>query len=340
MKRFLIPLILIGLIFISLVVGFLWWNENSKAVSVNAKEVDFLITKGKGASQIAQVLYSEGLIKNPLAFKIYVQVKGYSDKIQTGRYSLSPSLTIPQMVNLLVKGPKDVWVTIPEGLRREEIVERFIQGLEKEGQEASIFRLEFLEASEDSEGFLFPDTYLFPREVKAAGVVSAMKNTFDKRINEFENEVRGSELILKEIVTLASIIERETKTDEERPLVAGILLNRIDIGMGLQVDAAVQYAVASAKCQPKADRPLDDKCEDWWPILTLDDLEINSSYNTYKYSGLPPTPIANPGLSSLKAAVLPEETDYLYYLHDSEGNIHYAKTLDEHNENVRNYLGK
>ncbi|OGM04371.1 hypothetical protein A2715_03190 [Candidatus Woesebacteria bacterium RIFCSPHIGHO2_01_FULL_39_32] len=336
-RGILVLVFFIFLIVTALIGGFLWWNENSKAVSTNASKVDFLITKGKGASQIAQELKSEGLIKNPLAFKMYVQVKGYSDKIQAGRYSLSPSLTIPQIAELLIKGPKDIWVTIPEGLRREEIVEKFIEGLEKEGQNASIFRQEFLEASEHLEGFLFPDTYLFPRETKASVVVNKMSTTFDSEMIPFKHvlldEKAAGGLDLKGIVTLASIIERETKSDDERPVVAGILFNRLDIGMGLQVDATVQYAAATIKCKSNSE------CN-WWPILTRENLLIYSPYNTYKYRGLPPAPIANPGLYSLKAVINSEDTEYLYYLHDSEGNIHYAKSLDEHNENVRKYLGK
>ena len=132
---------------------------------------------------------------------------------------------------------------------------------------------------------------------------------------------------------MASIIERETKTDEERPVVAGILINRLDIDMGLQADATVQYAAASINCRAE------EECN-WWPILTKGDLAINSPYNTYRFRGLPPAPIASPGISSLRAAVSPEESDYLYYLHDADGGVHYAETLSEHNENVRIYLGK
>ncbi|KKR62981.1 MAG: Aminodeoxychorismate lyase, partial [Candidatus Woesebacteria bacterium GW2011_GWA1_40_43] len=134
-----------------------------------------------------------------------------------------------------------------------------------------------------------------------------------------------STLTLKEIIMLASIIERETKMDEERPMVAGVLINRLNIDMGLQADATVQYAVGTAG--------------NWWPILTKEDLLVNSPYNTYRFRGLPPAPIANPGLSSITAAVFPEESDYLYYLHDAKGQAYFARTLAEHNENVRQYLG-
>ena len=135
-------------------------------------------------------------------------------------------------------------------------------------------------------------------------------------------------------MTLASIIERETKGADERPVVAGILLKRLNAGWPLQVDASVQYAVSSSNCRG---RILD--CE-WWPILTRSDLDIDSRYNTYKYAILPPGPIANPGLTSLQAAVYPQSSDYWYYIHDDKGIIHYAKTHEEHNENVARYLGK
>jgi UPF0755 protein len=153
-------------------------------------------------------------------------------------------------------------------------------------------------------------------------------------VKAFEGEISGSDLTLAGIVTLASIIERETKKDEERGVVAGILLNRLEIGMGLQADATVQYAIATINCQG-----VTTDC-DWWPQLSKENLTVNSPFNTYRFRGLPPAPIANPGMSSLKAAINPQATDYLYYLHDPEGIIHYAVTLAEHNENVRKYLGK
>jgi len=331
-KSLIIPLFLSLFIFF-LMGAFFWWRENSKAPSKETKEVAFLIKKGKGASEIAYDLASQGLIKSPLAFKVYIQFKGYSSKIQAGRYLIPQNLTIPEVVEILVKGPKDVWVTIPEGLRREEVVEKLITGLGKNETEASTFRDEFLTATKDLEGFLFPDTYLFPRDIQAQSVISVMRNTFDKRLNEIEKGSH-SNLSLKEIVTLASIIERETKEDSEKPIVAGILLNRLEIGMGLQADATVQYAVANSKLAQNS------KLNKFWEPLTKKDLTIDSLYNTYKYRGLPPTPIANPGASSLKAAFFPAQTDYFYYLHDPQGEIHYAKTLEEHNKNIRIYLGR
>ncbi len=136
---------------------------------------------------------------------------------------------------------------------------------------------------------------------------------------------------MAQAVILASLIEREAISDEERPYIAGILLNRIEIGMPLQVDATVQYAIGSKRCVSKID------C-DWWQTPTRADLEIVSPFNTYTFTGLPQAPIANPGIMSLRAALEPVDSDYLYYIHDPEGRIHYAETLEEHNSNVAQYL--
>ena len=337
MKKFalLIPIFLI----LCFSVGFLiWWRNVSAPVSKGSETVDFLVVKGKSASQIGQALYEKNLIKSPLAFKFYVQLTGRSDQIQAGEFRLSPSYSLEKIVDTLRGSPLELWVTVPEGLRREEVVERFITGLEKESQDAVNFREVFLNESEDLEGYLFPDTYLFPREARASVIVSAMKNTFDKKMAEIGSKYPFG-YDLNDMVVIASLIEREAKRNEERPVIAGILYNRLENDWPLQVDAAVQYAVANVKCQPKADRPLDENCNNWWPILTREDLEINSPLNTYRFPGIPPYPIANPGLESLKAAVNPVSSDYFFYIH-AGGKIYYAKTLDEHNANVRIYLGK
>ena len=332
MRRFLIPIILV--IFSILAANF-WWSENVKPVSNDTSLKRFVIPRGYSASRVADKLASQGLIRSPLAFRFYLQLTGRAKKIQAGEYRLSPSFSLFEISEQLGKGPVEVWVTIPEGLRREEVVERFIKGLEKEGAEAAEFRDEFLSESFGEEGFLFPDTYLFPKAASASAVVRKLLTTFNEKLNDqMLEDINQSGYRLSQIITLASIIERETKTDEERPIVAGILLKRLDIGMGLQADATVQYAVASENCQVKR-----EGCQ-WWPNITAADLKIDSLYNTYRYRGLPPAPIANPGLSSIRAAIYPESSDYLYYLHDSSGRIHYARTLGEHNENVRRFLRK
>jgi UPF0755 protein len=322
-KLFFIPLLLVFI----LVAGGFWFYKNIQPVSSNKDFKDFLITRGSSASQIGAKLESSGFIKSALAFKIYLQVTGRASGIQTGEFRLTPSFTLFQTVDQLLRGPTELWVVIPEGLRREEIAAKFTTGLDRDAS----FTAEFLDASKGLEGTLFPDTYLFPKDVKASSIVNKMTKTFSAKTSDL---VTSPALSFDQSVVLASIIERETKTSQERPIVAGILLNRIEIGMPLQVDAAVQYAVASAKCK---NQPIG--CS-WWTPLIREDLSINSPYNTYKFAGLPPGPISNPGQSSLEAAFNPSETDYFYYIHDNEGKIHYAETLVEHNANVAKYLGK
>jgi UPF0755 protein len=322
MKKLLfVPLAII--LFLAAIV--VWFYLNVQPVSDSRDFKNFLITKGSSAGTIGSKLQSAGLIRSALAFKIYTQFTGTSGRIVAGEFRLSPSLNLFQTVSQLISGPLELWVTIPEGLRREEIAARFAKGLDRDQS----FIADFLDASEDLEGTLFPDTYLFSKEASASAIVNKMTQTFDSKTESFEV---GSGLDFNERIVLASIIERETKTAKERPIVAGILINRLDIGMALQVDAAVQYAVATSRCNPNI-----IGCA-WWEPLTKDDLRISSPYNTYKFPGLPPGPISNAGLSSLSAAFNPSETEYLYYIHDSGGEIHYAKTLEEHNENIARYL--
>lgn len=336
MKKLLIPLVFISLLFIFLIASLVWWKQNSSAPSADSQKIKVVITKGKSAGEIANLLKNQGVIRNPVAFKFYVQIKGKSQSIQAGEYALGANLTLSQIVGELLKGPSQLWVTIQEGLRREEVIDKVIAGLEINSSEAAVFRKEFLENDQAKEGYLFPDTYLLPRDVSPTLVVRRMRSVFDEMISEeMRQAISRSKYSQDEIVTLASIIERETRIDSERPIVAGILYNRLDIGMGLQTDATVQYAVANSKL-----KSLNSNLDKYWESLTKEDIKLDSPYNTYKYKGLPPAAIANPGLSSLKAAIFPQETNYLYYLHDADGVIHFAATLDEHNENVRKYLGK
>jgi UPF0755 protein len=313
--------------------GIFWWSDNSKPVSVEGENQKFVVTRGVSASQVGQKLYKEGLIKSSLAFKIYVQVKGITKNIQPGIFNLSSNQSLIQIVERLTKNPDELRITIPEGLRREEIVEILITSLEIGDDSVSDFRSQFLAESQGKEGYLFPDTYDFLPGTDAARIVSRFMQTFDQKVGQIGNKYPAG-YDLNDIVVLASLIEREAITDEERPVVAGILYNRLENDWPLQVDAAVQYAVSSAKCKGQ-----NAKCDNWWPILTKQDLEIDSPYNTYKYPGIPPAPIANPGLESLKAAANPVTSDYYFYIH-SGGKIYYAKTLEEHNTNVRRYLGK
>ncbi|MBU0998479.1 endolytic transglycosylase MltG [Patescibacteria group bacterium] len=312
---------------------FIWWSINTKPVSDKQSLETFIITRGSPVTLIGKKLKEEGFVKNSLAFKFYVQFTGKQQKIQAGEYRLSSSWNLFKIVDQFVKGPEEIWVTIPEGLRREEVSERFIKSLGKNSQDAKNFSNEFINLTKDKEGFLFPDTYLFPQMASASAVVNKLTRTFENKVDsKLLTEINKSSFSLKEVITVASLIERETRSDSEKALVAGIIYRRLQAEWPLQIDAAVQYAVSTKKCTQNF------KDCDWWTILTKEDIQINSAFNTYKNTGLPPQPISNPGISSINAAIYPETSPYWFYLHDSKGEIHYAKTIEEHNANIVNYL--
>lgn len=317
-------LVLVVFVGVFALVG-VWLYSNSKPVSSSTATKNFLIDKGSSANQIGSKLETSGLIRNAFAFRLYTHLMGVSGKIVSGEFALSPDMSLFQVVDQLLKGPTEVWVTIPEGFRREEIATRFATVL----NENNSFITDFMGLSGNDEGMLFPDSYLFPKDVSAQTVVNKLVQTFKDKTSSLK---LSNNLSFNQSVVLASILERETKTDAERPVVAGILINRLNAGMPLQVDATVQYAEATSRC-----RYTIISCQ-WWQPPTRAELELNSQYNTYKVTGLPPGPISNPGISSLEAAFNPTPSDYYYYIHDAGGQIHYAKTLEEQNANIAKYL--
>lgn len=309
-----------------------WWNTNTQPVSDSTEIKRFVVVRGASAESVANNLYDQGLIRSSLAFKFYLQLIGQAGSILPGEYNLSPSMTIQDISEKIRSRPDEFWVTIREGLRREQIPAIFINSLGMTGNEAKTFSQEFLEASKDLEGFLFPETYLFPPDVNGAQAVFRLKNTFDQKTANLSEEIARSDYSIDQIVTLASLIEREAITDDERFVIAGILFNRMEIGMPLQIDATVQYARANAICNELSD------CNWWEPVLVGDLNYYVSPYNTYTSNGIPPAPIANPGLKSIEAILRPVESNYLFYLHDRQGNIHYAENVQQHNINKANYI--
>ena len=303
MKKALLFIVFLILIFIGLS---FYLKSLFLPVLNDNKTVDFLITKGSSVAQIGNKLESSGLIKSGIVFKCYVQLSNSQSKIQAGEFQLSQNLSLIQILDQLKKGPKEIWVTIPEGLRKEEVALKFASTLGKDSE----FIKEFLNLTAGKEGYLFPDTYLFPKSATATQIVNKLTSTFDKKIGD----------ITFEQVIVASLLERETFSDFEKPIVAGIIDKRLKNDWPLQIDATLQYAKGN-----------------WEPVYSKDK-EIKSPFNTYKNLGLPPSPIASAGLSSLKAAINPEESDYWYYIHDNTGKIHFARTLKEHNENIQKYL--
>lgn len=314
-KYLLIPLPLITIVIFIFV---LFVRQAFMPVSTDSSQKDFMINKGASVSQIGSNLEKAGLVRSGIAFKFYVQITNSQNKIQAGEFQLSPNLTMQELLEKLKKGPSELWVTIPEGTRREEIAIKFATTLNKDQK----FIDEFMNLTEGKEGYLFPDTYLFPKSATATQIVNKLETTFDAKVKN----------ATKEQIIMASLLERETFADSEKPIVAGILFKRLDNDWPLQVDATLQYAKDSTKY-----KVLSTENKYWDPIYASDK-EIDSPFNTYKNLGLPPSPISNPGISTIEASINPEESDYWYYIHDNSGKIHFARDLSEHNANIDKYL--
>lgn len=310
------------LLLLFLLVGsFIWWKSGKKAVNPDSKEEKiFVIQKGESIRNIANKLKKEGLIKDPVVFFLYVKKEKLDKNIQAGDYRLSPGMNLVDIVSNLNHGKIDIWITVPEGLRAEEIGEILKKNFKN-------YDPSWTKALVQNNGYLFPDTYLVPKDADIDFIVSIMKDNFYKKLKEvgIDKDAAG----LKNIVIIASMIEREAKYEEDRPFVASVIFNRIDQDMPLQIDATIQYALSYQ---------VDE--QSWWKQdLTSDDLKVNSLFNTYQATGLPPAPISNPGLLSMKAAASPPKTDYLYYVSDKKNYLHFAKTLVGHNKNIEKYLG-
>ncbi|QQG44807.1 MAG: endolytic transglycosylase MltG [Candidatus Roizmanbacteria bacterium] len=310
------------LIILAITFLYFFYKEGTLAVDKNEKSTKiFVIKPGESLNNIVKNLSREGLIRNSVVFYFIIKQKGIEKKIQAGDFRLSPSMNADEIAETLTHGTLDVWVTIIEGLRKEEVAQIFSKSLD-------IPEVEFISQSE--EGYLFPDTYLIPRQATAGGIIDILNFTFKQRFtNELKTKVKNLELTEPEAVTLASLVEREARSDEARQKVASILLKRLQNEVPLQVDATIQYALGY---QPKE--------KTWWKKnLTLEDLKIKSPYNTYLNTGLPPEPISNPSFSSLNAVANADpSTPYMFYITGKDGKMRYARTLEEHNANIAKYL--
>ncbi|MBI4078892.1 MAG: endolytic transglycosylase MltG [Candidatus Levybacteria bacterium] len=304
-----------------ILLGVFWWINGTSAVNnENRNEKIFVVRPGDSIRDIANRLKKEGLIKDPIVFFLLVKQLGLDGKIQAGSFRLSPSLNATDIAQNLTHGTLDIWITVPEGKRAEEVL-----AILKE--KIPTYQNSWEQDFTAHEGYLFPDTYLIPVNADSNLIITIMRNTFDQKYKELEPLVEKSSLSKDEIVTLASLIEREAKLEEDRTLVSSVIHNRLDIGMKLDIDATVQYILGYQA---------DEKT--WWKRhLTFDDLSINSPFNTYRNAGLPPKPIANPGLAALKAVVNPTQTNYLYYISDKTGKNHYAQTLEQHEANKEKF---
>jgi len=316
--RFLISLFLIAIVFIGGLT--IWVNWSLAAPSKNSDKKTFVIQNGESVSSFSKRLEEEKLIRNTLMFHLYIKLNNLDRKIQAGSFSLAENLTARELSKALTEGRLDKWVTFVEGLRKEQVAEILSDNFNTNKEK-------FI--ADSPEGYLFPDTYLIPLKTDEEKILSIFATNFNKKVtSELLTAAENKGLDKEQLTILASIVERETKNNEERPIVAGILIKRWREGMPLAADATVQYALGFSNDE-----------NSWWrKNLSAEDLDFSSPYNTRKNLGLPPGPICSSGLSSINAVINSVESPYYFYLHDKNGRIHYAKTYDEHLQNIKQYL--
>jgi UPF0755 protein len=289
------------------------------------------IARGQGMGRIALDLAADGLIRSPLKFRLLARLRGDDKRLQAGEYLLSPAMAPMAMIEDLVQGRVRLHrVTIPEGCNLRQIGALLEgAGLTGAADFAAAARDRELMAragiaADSFEGYLFPDTYRFARDAAAADIILAMKARFDRVLNPAWR-VRAEQMgwSLHQVVTLASIIEKETGDPAERPLISGVFHHRLRRGMRLETDPTVIYGIA-----------------DFDGNLTRRHLAAETPYNTYRIFGLPPGPIASPGAAAIEAALFPAATAHLYFVSRNDGTHHFSPTYAEHLEAVRRYQGR
>lgn len=287
--------------------------------------ITVMVPKGASASQVAQALAEKRIVRSAFGFKLLARLTGQSGSLKPGAYELDPAEGPRAALDKIARGDVSArWITIPEGYTLRQIgerletheigqAERFVE-LARRGGEA--FETSFAHPGASLEGYLFPDTYLMPIGSSEELAIRMMLDAFGSKIAEpLADDVSGSGMTLHECVTLASLVEREARIPKDRALVSAVVHNRLRIGMPLQVDATVIYALGYHKNR-----------------LLYSDYEVDSPYNTYKNPGLPPGPIASPGLESVKAALHPAKAGYLYYVARPDGSHIFTHTFEEHKQ--------
>lgn len=310
-----ISVAIIVFIFSASLFSFTFKELNEPSVNFPINE-DITISKGMTLSAISTHLEQEHVVRSSFLFYLWTQMIYPETKLQAGTYRFTSPITTGAVIHAIAYGESlspVQKVTFPEGFR----ILNMPQFLPTEIQ------LPDMNAYAHEEGYLFPDTYQLPPHATVEDIITLMKDHYETMIKPLRPRIEGSGFTEKEVITLASIVEREANDETSMKAVSGILQNRLRIGMPLQADATLDYLLRKTSEE-----------------LTLDDLRIDSPYNSYLYKGLPPTPIANPGLDAIEAVLSATSSDYLYYLTDNDGVFHYAKTFKEHEANIARYLRK
>jgi len=314
----------------ALAIGAFWFRQRVAVDrTLPTHEVSLVVPRGATGHDVAHLLASNGVIASEGAFELLARLRHEQAAMKAGEFRFSPHRTASDVLRQVIDGGQQIarWVTIPEGFTAKEVA----TALSERGfGDARTFNRAFLHSSlklgasktPTLEGYLFPDSYLIPKGASPAHIVKILTDQFRAALpSDAARRAKSLNYTIPQIVTLASLVEREAKADGERALMAGVYYNRLRRGMPLQVDATIEYTFTHHKT-----------------TISYADLASDSPYNTYKHPGLPPTPIANPGRPSLDAAFHPAPSDYLYYVYMGNGRSAFARTLAEHNANVARYL--
>jgi UPF0755 protein len=331
MKRLIFAVVAIVLALVAAVAVWLLLGAEQPYKGYGADEQFVEIPPGAGPGAIGRRLTEAGVVRDEASFRVALWRSGQARRLQAGEYRFERPMSAREVINKLARG--EVFtrpVTFPEGLT----VRQMSQIYERDGAGRAA---DFLRAAQnvelirnidpgarDLEGYLFPNTYSLPRKASAADLVERMVTAFrDVLTPELVERATARGLSVRELVTLASLVEKETAKPEERPVVAAVYANRLKIGMGMQCDPTVIYAL--------------ERAGRYTGNLTREDLKFDSPYNTYRYAGLPPGPIASPGRASLEAAANPSDVPYIYFVSRNDGSHVFSTTLEEHNRNVFEY---
>lgn len=314
------------LIILLAVSGLLFYFLNSLRPVGKSDKTEIIVINADRGDSAAIELEEKGFIKSFTAFNIVFALKG-NPKIEAGGYYLSKNMSTWKIIDELTKGPDLKWILVREGIRKEQIGEELKKVLGWNDIEVDKWNTIYTTMKpEYTEGVYFPDKYLIPVDESGPEVAARMIRNFNEKFTPYLDKFAEKDIKWTTALKIASIIQREAGGQVDMPLISGVLWNRLLDNQKLDIDATVQYA--KGKTNGK-----------WWSGVTGSDIRnIDSPYNTYKHEGLPPYPIANPGLSAIDAVLNPEQTDCFYYLHDRSRQIHCAKTYEEHLENIEKYL--
>lgn len=306
------------------VAGVVWLYTRTPAVPETYKV--FIVSRTATSAQIKEKLTTQAYMQGRPLFGVFLLMHGGYWRVAPGGYKLSADMSSWDIAATLTRTPLLKWVTIPEGLRREQVADRISAALGWEPAQREAFLAADVQTPYDlRDGFYFPDTYLIPITNTPKQVVQMFINQFNDNFLPFVPQLREANIKYDTAIKLASLIQREAAGTHDMPLIAGILWNRLNIKMPLQIDATLQYVRGNTG-------------QGYWAPITVADKKTESPYNTYLHAGLPAGPIASPGIAAIEAVLRPEETECLYYIHDNNRQIHCAVTYAEHVANINAYL--